>query len=252
MAARYRVWVQPGACGGRLHHGALKGVFTASQGQLGQDAHAPGRFPHHRDAVFVAAKGGDVLPYPAQGGLLIQQAEIGGFSQGRKAEEAQAIVEGHHDHAEGFGEMGAIVKGVLSIAIGEAASINPYPNGMGPRARGYRDIQVEAVFADVPHGAQGEGAPGALGGRRPGRQGLPALRRDGLRRLEPARSKGGLGIRYAEELVVGAAVPPLNRSGRAGYPKPFPPRAHDPLAWVRVRRGSASRHHRARLSTQLC
>ncbi|OKJ66071.1 hypothetical protein AMK29_15240 [Streptomyces sp. CB02261] len=105
-----------------------------------------------RDPVGVAAERGDVLPYPAQGRDLVEQAPVvgvgGGAVGGDVAEtlEADAVVEGDDDQT-GAGERVAVEVGLGGGTEGVGAAVDPDQDGQGAAVRGGRpDVDGEDVL----------------------------------------------------------------------------------------------------------
>ena len=90
-----------------FHSRAPEQPLSQGRSHQGEHAAAAGRLPADRNLLRVAAKGGDVVPYPFEGKNLIIEAIIARdaalrfgrqLRMGEKAQDAQPIIEGDDDH----------------------------------------------------------------------------------------------------------------------------------------------------------
>ena len=126
--------------------------------QLSANTDAAGRLPEDGDIVRVTTEGADIFAHPAQGSGLVHDAVITRTGVGRifrskplvchKAEDAQAVIDGDHDHILAPGQTHAVVLEVTALAHDEAAAVNPHHDwhgflrlvGRGPH------VEVQAVL----------------------------------------------------------------------------------------------------------
>ena len=145
--------------------------------QVQRRGHRPGALPHQRDARRVAAEGADVVVHPAQGGHLIEQAEVGRHAGGvgEEAEGAEPVVERDHHHVLRGRDAGAVVEVrtarvelLRGGAVHEASAVQVHQHRAGHVPlevvrRRHRPPHVEPQ-ARLAHGRADGGAVGLRAG----------------------------------------------------------------------------------------
>src|SRR5690606_14639166 len=108
-----------------LNNSLVKQPLGRGGGDLTGDAVATGRLAEQGYVVRIAVEGSNVVLNPAQGQLLVLQAEVGVAqgSVGQEAEGAEAVVQRDHDHAA-FHQMPGIVARTTRT-VDEGATMDP-------------------------------------------------------------------------------------------------------------------------------
>ncbi len=189
--------------GAALGDGALEQTLRQGRGLKDGDRCRAGRLAEDGDAVRIAAEGRDILLHPLQRRDLVEDALVavdlalgGQFGMREEAEDAQTIVQRHHDDAV-TRHVHAVIERLLGRTAVIAAAMDPYHDrkrlALGLRRR--PDVEVEAVFAF------GEGDPGRrlpAGLRESRRRAHARPRHDRLRRAPAQIADRRRGIGDAE------------------------------------------------------
>src|SRR6266849_3818709 len=89
----------------------VKQPLGTGHGQQRADAHSTSRLAKDGDVLWIATKGGDILPYPLEGSDLVEQAAVGvSLAQIEEAVGTDPIIDGHTDDAVA-GETTAVIPG---------------------------------------------------------------------------------------------------------------------------------------------
>ena len=157
--------------------------------------------PHEGDVLRIAAQLADVLPHPAQGGLLVQQTPVAAHAlpvdDVQVPERADAIGDRDDDDVL-LRQASAVVDGQGSRTA--VPAVDEYEHGLGVIGSGRPDVQAQGVLAHEvvarpPLGPQLEVAQEEV--RRPGhealREALPQPRVDRKPPVRVVRSVGGDG-----------------------------------------------------------
>ena len=171
---------------------------------------------HHRDLVRVAPEGGDAVAHPAQGGDLVEQAEVavGHLRRGEPPQHAEAVAHVDRDDVALAHQSTGVVPGRRRRPDDVGAAVQPHEHGARDavgRRRG-RGAHVDAQAVLVLRGAVVGRGPGDGGDPRGQlRRGRPPL--DGLADAGPRLRRGRRGearrrgVADAEELD-DVATPP--------------------------------------------
>src|SRR5262249_20598026 len=140
--------------------------------QVGTDRPAAGRLAADGHLRRVTAEPGDIPVYPGQRRLLVHQAVVarlpvraGQRRVGEEPEDAQPVVDGHHDDTGGVHDEAAVV--LVRAAVGQPAAVDPEVHrqpGAGADSGRALHIEVQAVLrlGAGPVGAGECGAPVAV------------------------------------------------------------------------------------------
>ncbi len=209
--------------GGRARRAAAAFTDHAAEQAAGQrrghqraDGPAARRLPGDRDLVRVTAEAGDVPVHPAQRRFLVEQPVIAVRGERRatqprhvqEAEDAQPVVDGHHDDVIGPDDQRAVV--LVPGPGGQAAAVDHDHDRQPAAARIVRGaparaacrgehVEEQAVFGVLAWAvAAGQLGTAVAVGRRVTDAG-PRLHR--LRGLPAQRPDGRRGVADAQELV---------------------------------------------------
>src|SRR6266568_2264883 len=94
-----------------LDDGPVKQPLGTGHGQQRANAHRASRLAEDGDVLWIATKGGDILPYPLEGSDLVEQGAVGvSLAQVEKAIGTDTVIDGHaHDAVAG--ETTAVIPG---------------------------------------------------------------------------------------------------------------------------------------------
>ena len=148
------------------------------RGNQGADRESPGGLTAESDEIRIAAKDGNVVPYPFQGGDDVEQAPVAGGTvlfiggpRGQEARRMQAVVH-RDDNNAGPGQSRTLIKLQGAAAEEEGAAVNKDENRQLFPCRLVRrpDIEEKAVFHFTGarlryHGPEGRGVLHAGPGR---------------------------------------------------------------------------------------
>src|SRR6266849_2107839 len=126
----------------------VKQPLGTGHGQQRADAHSTSRLAAFGDVLWIATKGGDILPYPLEGSDLVEQGAVGvSLAQIEETFGANPIVDGHaHDAVAG--ETTAVIPGHRRRSVLKGTARNPDHHRLPGRPEvGGPDVEGQAVLA---------------------------------------------------------------------------------------------------------
>src|SRR6266487_1087701 len=132
-----------------LSDSPVKQPLGTRHGQQRADAHRSSRLAEDGDVLWIATKGGDILPYPLEGSDLVEQGPIGvSLAQIEEAIDTDTVIDGYAHNAVA-GETTAVIPGHRRRSVLKGTARNPDHHRLPGRPEvGGPDIEGQAVLAD--------------------------------------------------------------------------------------------------------
>src|SRR6266487_3783791 len=131
-----------------LSDSPVKQPLGTRHGQQRADAHRSSRLAEDGDVLWIATKGGDILPYPLEGSDLVEQGAVGvSLVQREEAVDTETVIDGHaHDTVAG--EVAAVIPGPRPRSVLKGTARNPDHHRLPRRPEvGGPDIEIQAVLS---------------------------------------------------------------------------------------------------------
>src|SRR6266568_5909430 len=125
----------------------VKQPLGTRHGQQRADAHRSSRLAEDGDVLWIATKGGDILPYPLEGSDLVEQGAVGvSLAQIEEAIDTETVIDGHADDTVA-GEVAAVIPGPRPRSELKGTARNPDHHRLPGRPEvGGPDIEIQAVL----------------------------------------------------------------------------------------------------------
>src|SRR6266566_3723143 len=130
-----------------LSDSPVKQPLGTRHGQQRADAHRSSRLAEDGDVLWIATKGGDILPHPLESSDLVEQGAVGvSLAQIEEAVGTDPIIDGHADDAVA-GKVAAVIIGRRPRSDLKGTARNPDHHRLPGRLEvGGPDIEVQAVL----------------------------------------------------------------------------------------------------------